>query len=229
MLYSDTPLHLVYQPIIDLAQPEQACAEALLRGMGEDGRIILPGKIIAQAELSGRILALDQWVAETTIHWLAEQVKSVTKLGFVSINLSAHSLNDTPTRESILQSIESAPPEARTHLCVELTETARIADMNLAWQVVRYLQSRDVKVALDDYGTGFANASVLQYLPVDIVKLSGELVQNVLFCQRSRDVVEQTIVMVNKLGAACVAEKVESDSHADMLCAFGVRYRHRAA
>jgi EAL domain-containing protein (putative c-di-GMP-specific phosphodiesterase class I) len=96
------------------------------------------------------------------------------------------------------------------HLCIEITETTAISNISRAAAVVRQLQAIGATVALDDFGGGHMSAKMLQQLPVDVVKLDGQLIEGLEHCPRGRTIVRSTIDMCHDVGAIVVAEWVSN-------------------
>ena len=208
-------LSVVYQPVIDMRTGAIDTVEALLRWQHPDRGAVSPVEFIPIAEESGMIIPIGRQVlAESTRQlaaWRSEghQVR-------VSVNISARQLHDDELIELIAATLQisGVPPESLT---LELTETALVADGDVALQVLRAAKNLGVLLALDDYGTGYASLSYLSRFPFDIVKLDRTLIEVIERSRKDEIIVASTIDMGHALGLTLVAEGVEThEQHAKL-------------
>ena len=109
-------------------------------------------------------------------------------------------------------------------MCLEITETAAIANWSHAKQLFASLKELEFKFALDDFGSGMASFAYLKYLPLDYIKIDGSFVKDML-----DDPMDKTLVqMINEIGHVMqlktVAEYVENDAIVQLLQQMGVDY-----
>jgi EAL domain-containing protein (putative c-di-GMP-specific phosphodiesterase class I) len=97
------------------------------------------------------------------------------------------------------------------HLCLEITESAAIDDIDRASARLQVLRSIGIRIALDDFGTGHASLSYLQQLPFDIVKIDRSFVQNIGSESHGDAIVASVLRLANDLRVPCVAEGVETE------------------
>jgi EAL domain-containing protein (putative c-di-GMP-specific phosphodiesterase class I) len=95
-------------------------------------------------------------------------------------------------------------------LCLEITESALVADMDAALEVLERLRAIGVRVGLDDFGTGYSSFSYLHRLPVDVLKIDRSFVNRITMEPRDRAVVAGMIDLAHALGLQTVAEGVET-------------------
>ena len=206
-------LELFHQRICSLA-PEQHkdALEILVRLRGRDGELIAPGLFLPAAERFGLIQAIDAWVTHNTITSLAEQPGLLNNCDYCSINLSGLSLKQEFAEQIAHWLDEFKLPAER--ICFEITETAAVANMSQAMRFIERLRTRGIRFALDDFGSGLSSFAYLKNLPVDILKIDGQFVRDIL-----RDPIDLAMVRaINEVGKVMgkqtVAEFVE---HPDML------------
>ena len=197
--------------------------EVLLGVHDTDGRLRPPGRLIAAAERSGEIATLDRWVVRNSIDWLAAHRRRLGHIAGLAINLSGVTLSDETLLAFILQHIE-ASGLAPGRLMFEVTESAAIADMQVAQLVMRGLRDAGCKLALDDFGTGSASFAYLKQLPVDTVKIDGLFVRELLDNESDRAMVQSINEIAHCLGRATVAEFAESAAIVEELRRLGVDY-----
>lgn len=138
----------------------------------------------------------------------------------LSVNISALQLHDDALVELTAAMLKrSALPPAS--LTLELTETALIADGELALHVLRAAKELGVLLALDDFGTGYAALSYLSRFPFDIVKLDRTLISMIGHSRKDEIIVASTIDMGHALGLTVVAEGVETQEQDAKLRDYG--------
>ncbi|MGA8248107.1 MAG: EAL domain-containing protein [Nocardioides sp.] len=199
----DFTLHL--QPIMDLRTDTIGSAEALLR-MRHDGELLRPAYFLYVAERSGLIREVDEWVVRHSIEMLA-RLRRLQPDFRLEVNLSGSSIGDPEVEQAIVDGLarNAVDPAA---LILEITETAAVADVEVARAFAERMTALGCKFALDDFGAGFGSFYYLKHLLFDYVKIDGEFVAN---CHRSR--VDRTILhsiagIARDLGKQTVAEFV---------------------
>jgi diguanylate cyclase (GGDEF)-like protein/PAS domain S-box-containing protein len=216
---------LYYQPIlpVDRSSRRRSHGEILLRMMGEDGQIILPGAFMPAAERYHLISRIDQWVVRESLRWLGEHPLLLEASEFWAINLSGQSLGSPGMLEFIIEQMEvSAVPAEK--LCFEVTETSAIANFARAGDFIERLRERGCRFALDDFGTGVSSLAYLKILPVDLIKIDGMFIRDI-----ARDDVDAVSVrsiaeIAHASGKLTVAEFVETEEIDGKLKALGIDF-----
>lgn len=216
---SGDKFELLGQRILPLGHDEEDHFEVLLRMQDQFGMLMSPNIFIPVAERYGLMSEIDRWVVRHAMEALAES-KGRTKPVGLSINLSGLSFTDAMLdfiRAEIIRT--GVTPE---RLCFEITETAALRHIGHGAEFMRELKKTGCRFSLDDFGVGMSSFSYLRTLPVDIVKIDGSFVREML-----KDDVDNTIVgVINTLGQIMgkqtVAEYVESDEILDALRMIGV-------
>lgn len=202
------------------------CHEFLLRLKGSDGKLILPGAFIPAAERYDLMPKLDRWVLTHVFAHLAQEFKAskAKANGIYFINLSGASLGDESFSHFVQEALHRSgiPPQS---VCLEVTETAAIANLNHALSFIDYVKSLGCKVALDDFGTGLSSFSYLKsFAAADYLKIDGGFVRDML-----QDPMDEAIVQaINNIGHVAgmktIAEFVENADIQARLSAIGVDY-----
>jgi diguanylate cyclase (GGDEF)-like protein len=208
-------LRLYYQPKAEMQTGLVKGVEALVRWQHPTLGFIPPDQFIPLAEQTGLIEPLTHWVVETAIeqcrHWLDGGLELR-----VAVNLSMRNLRDTnlpDTIESLLAQ-HGVPPHL---LCCEITESAVMGDAEHTLQVLNRLFALGVRIAIDDYGTGYASLSYLKRLPADELKIDRAFVQHMTTDRADQAIVRSTVNMAHSLGIHVVAEGVEDQATWDLL------------
>jgi EAL domain-containing protein (putative c-di-GMP-specific phosphodiesterase class I) len=139
------------------------------------------------------------------------------------INLSGQSIGDQKILDIIISALKSTkvPPGI---LCFEITESAVIANLENAHQFISTLKTMGCRFALDDFGTGLSSFAYLKNLPVDYLKLDGELVKDVASDKASYAMIDAVNHVAHVLGMQTIAEHVESEDTIKALHRIGVDY-----
>ncbi len=223
-------LQLAYQPIVPVAALTGGDHaqnlwgyELLLRLQDESGRCLPATQSLLAAERGGLVSRLDRWVIDTAFDWLGAHPEHVSRLGLCAINLSAQSLNDEQCLNRLHARLNdgSAAPEK---ICLEITETAVIDHLDGARHAVEALRALGCRVALDDFGSGLTSFSSLKALPVDVLKIDGELVQAIDQNPVDLAIVKSVNEIAHLMGKQTIAEGIESRSVLEKLCELGVDY-----
>ncbi len=208
---------LFAQPLVSLKNDGHARYEMLMR-VRNGAKLDPPTSFLQAAESIGMMPEVDLHVVEKTLLWL-EQFDQPPL--YVTANLSGASLADPNfiTQVSILLEKHS---DLASHLCLEVTESVAVSDLGRAAQFFNDLRKFGVMIALDDFGQGYTNFRNLAALPVQIIKLDGSIVRDVLRSPRHAAIIRCLTDLSHSLGMRCVAEWVEDRETADQLAAMNV-------
>jgi len=215
-------LQLYYQPQFDVRRNEIGSVEALTRWIHPQQGLILPDTFIEIAEQTGLIQSLTDWVLRTAIKQCAEW-RDMGKYLTVSVNLSARNLHDEALGSQIsnLLNYWDISPDK---LCLEITETAMMADPAHAKKLLKELDDLGVRLSIDDFGTGYSSLGYLKQLPVDELKIDKSFVLNMAKDENDVSIVRATVSLAHDLGLEVVAEGVEDQISQDELSRMGCEY-----
>jgi diguanylate cyclase (GGDEF)-like protein len=212
-------LELVYQPKLSLSTGAVVGVEALLRWPHPRFGLLEPDDFLPMIREHGLIdpvmnLVLSLAVADAA-SWYAAGLSIP-----VAVNLSTPSLNDEslPERVEAVLAERNMPAETLT---IEITEDAFLASVVRARNVLDRLRQNGVRVAIDDFGSGFSGMRYLRDLPIDELKIDRQFVAPILSDERSAMIVRSVIELAVALGISSVAEGVENAETAHRLREFG--------
>jgi diguanylate cyclase (GGDEF)-like protein/PAS domain S-box-containing protein len=211
-------LRLVYQPKVELSGERIVGVEALLRWDHPTHGTIPPLKFIPLAEQSGLIVPIGAWVVEEACraasHWQREFERDDL---IIAVNLSPRQLGSTELVDTVRNAITDNGLAPST-LCLEVTESALMADISAARETLHELKALGVRLAVDDFGVGHASLKQLkQLLPVDVLKIDKSFVDGLTTDVEDRAIIEAVIILAASLGLDTVAEGVEDAGQADAL------------
>ena len=208
MLYS--------QPIVPLG-PGAASEELLLRMVGRDGEIIVPGTFLPVAERFGLIAEIDRWVIAQAARLAAHGTRRI------EVNLSAASIGTSDLLPFIERQLRQSGADP-TRLVFEITETALMRDMAAGETFARGLAQLGCGIALDDFGTGYGSFTYLKKLPITYLKIDLEFVRDVVANPSNIHVVRAIVSLAKGFGLKTIAEGIEDEETLSLLRAEGVDY-----
>jgi diguanylate cyclase (GGDEF)-like protein len=206
---------LAYEPVVDAKTRDVAFYECLMRVRRPDERIAHAHEIIPVAERVGLIRMLDYRVLELVVDELAASPRLSA-----SVNVSPASAVD-PDWWAGLDGLLRANKSAAERLIIEITETAAIHNVGDTQGVIRRMKDFGCRIAIDDFGAGATSFRNLRKLDVDIVKIDGAFVQNIVRSEDDRAFVHTLIDLSHRLGLKTVAEWVQDEEAALLLSDWG--------
>jgi len=209
---------LAYEPVVQAHTRAIAFHECLMRVQRRDGGISHAGEIVPIAERLGLVRMLDHRILELVVGELAADPAL-----HASVNVSPASTLD-PDWSAGLAGLLRGSPGAAERLIVEITETAAIQDVDDTRGFVTRVKDLGCRVAIDDFGAGHTSFRNLRRLGVDIVKIDGAFVQNIVKSEEDRAFVRTLIELARRLGLATVAEWVQDEEAARLLAGWSCDY-----
>ena len=213
-------LCLHYQPKLDLVSGALVGAEALLRWRHPQRGLLAPAAFLPTVERSGMAAQLGHWVLEQALEQLRRWRADGLDLS-LSVNISPRHLAAPefgPRLAALLARHADVPPQ---RLVLELLESSALDDVVRARQLLSDCKRLGLRLAMDDFGTGYATLAVLKQLPLDELKIDRSFVQTMLVDAQDRALVQGVIALAGQFGCALVAEGVESQAHAQALVELG--------
>jgi len=212
-------LHLVYQPIVALADGDIRGVEALLRWQHPGRGLIMPIEFISLAEGSGEIRAIGAWVLEEACRivggWNAAYPG--TRLT-ANVNVSVGQL--VPEFVAQVAAILARTGFAAGQLVIEITESVFSDDRNEVVEILGGLRDLGVRISIDDFGTGYSSLSRLRDLPVDELKIDRSFI-NQLGGDLNKSFVSTILHLAKELSLQTVAEGIEKAEEMQILLQLG--------
>ncbi|AIU68285.1 EAL domain-containing protein [Vibrio coralliilyticus] len=217
-------IELFAQQILALSQDDAPMHfEILIRIRNAEGEYISPGIFMPASERYNIAQLLDKQVVTQTLNWLAANPEALANLGMCSINLSGHSMGNKEFIAFLLDTLQHSPVPCEK-ICLEITETAAMSNMNQAIELFSQFKRLGCKIALDDFGSGLSSFGYLKKLPVDIVKIDGLFVRDIDVNEVDHLMVRSINDLAKQMGKQTVAEFVENTRIIDLLVELGVDY-----
>jgi diguanylate cyclase (GGDEF)-like protein len=211
-------IFLAYETVTAAVDRKPAFYECLMRIRRADGSLIAANEIIPVAERLGLVRLLDFRVLELVVDELigTPDLKA-------SLNVSPASTTD-PDWWSGLGSLLRSHSGAAERLTIEITESAAILDIDETRGFVARVKDLGCRIAIDDFGAGYTSFRNLRQLGVDIVKIDGAFVRDILHSEDDRAFVRSLIELAQRLRLKTVAEWVQDEAAASTLQEWGCDY-----
>ncbi len=220
---SDGEFKVYYQPVVNLSDGEIIGVEALCRWPQRDQTVMMPETFITQAETSGFIIQLGQWVLRTA----AEQVRTWQQRFNFPLRLAVNLSGRQFLHFNLIKQVEEALAETHfdpKNLDFEITETIAMHNAEESVGVMRQLKSHGIGLSLDDFGTGYSSLSYLKRFPIDVLKIDKSFVRDIPEDANDLAIVSAIIAMAHALGLKVIAEGVETDAQWHFLRDCGTQY-----
>ena len=205
----DDELSLAFQPQIDIATGAIVSAEALLRWRHPLRGMVGPGDFIPLAEESSLINGLGDKVLVMACRQIRKWLDAGLPLPRIALNLSAIQLREKPFVERLGRTLRRHGLTG-SHICIELTESAIMDDMEQTLPRLQMLRDMDIELSIDDFGTGYSSLSYLKRMPLQELKIDRSFLLGIHTDEHSAAIVDAIISMGHKLGLRIVAEGVET-------------------
>jgi diguanylate cyclase (GGDEF)-like protein len=211
-------IQLAFEPVVEAQSRKVKFYECLMRVNRRDGTACHANEIIPVAERLGLVRMLDYRVLELVVGQLALALELTA-----SVNVSPASTID-PDWWAGLGGLLRSNSGVAERLIIEITETAAIQDLDDTRGFVARVKDLGCRIAIDDFGAGHTSFRNLRKLGVDIVKIDGAFVQNIIKSSDDRAFVHTMIDLSRRLGLKTVAEWVQDEAAAQLLAGFGCDY-----
>lgn len=212
-----------YQPILSAKTGRAEAFEALVRWYHPERGIVPPSEFIPVAEETGLIVPLGEMVLREAAQQLRKwQLKFNRRLG-MSVNISARQLENNDLNQvvrSVLEETEIPP----CCLMLEITEGALIKDVPAAMDLMTRLKGQNVRLLLDDFGTGHSSLNYLNLFPFDTLKIDRSFVDGMTYSTEKAKILKAIVTLARNLHMDVIAEGVETEEQAVTLKALRCRW-----
>ena len=205
-----------YQPIFNIQTGKIEKYEALVRLRKSDGKILSPYFFLEISEKIKLYPKITEIMVEKTFALFAEN-----GLKF-SINLSFSDIFSEKMREFLFEKIREY--DIAKQLTIEILETQEYSNEDIVNEFTKEVYASGASIAIDDFGSGFANFQYMTNISSDYMKIDGSLIKNIHQDPNSRLIVETIVIFAKKLGKKVVAEFVHSQEVFDIIKEIGIEY-----
>jgi len=209
---------LHYQPQQEISTRRFVGVEALLRWQTEDGKIIGPDVFIPILEETDMIIQVGEWVLRETMHQAIRWHAMGITIPVVSVNLSPRQFKMKDLVNTVSSLIhETGFDKLDCKLEIEITESVLAEDVEIAISILNQISDLGVRIAMDDFGTGYASLNYITQFPVDTLKIDRSFIGRVDNNIEDQAIVRAIITMAHSLNMLVVAEGVETNEQLDFL------------
>ena len=217
--------NLYYQPIVTIGNRQIVGVEALARWRNANLGDVSPVQFIAEAEESGFIIPLGEWVLKSACQQLLVWRQMGHEDLMMTINLSLKQLMHPQFIESVKKIFTQISFDPTIcHLAFEVPETALVEELKSTMETLLTLREMALKIIIDDFGTGYSSLSYLHQLPVDMIKIDPMFVRNIGKDKNTQALVRGIVAFAEGLEIKTIAEGVETDKQVEFLSELGCDY-----
>jgi diguanylate cyclase (GGDEF)-like protein len=215
------------QPIVELDTGNVSAAEALVRWNHPERGRMTPGDFIDVAEETGRILEVDRFVLEHACGLAARWPSGPSGAVALHVNVSPRELQRPELIRRVSDALETTglPP---SRLVLEITESGLMRDPRAVLGRLQALRELGVRLAIDDFGTGYSSLSYLRWMPIDVLKMAKNFVDDLGGGEQHTALAGTIAGLARTLSMTVVAEGIERPEQADLLhgleCELGQGY-----
>jgi EAL domain-containing protein (putative c-di-GMP-specific phosphodiesterase class I) len=204
-----------YQPQVDLETDEIVGAEALLRWRDEKLGAVDPSEFVPLLEGADLIEEVGEWVLRQACRQAAAWAAAGEPLK-ISVNVSAKQfiLGD------VVRVVQSALVESRLPpelLTLELTEGVMLDTTPEVRDALSLMRTTGIRIAVDDFGTGYASLRYVKHFPMDVIKIDKEFVRGLPLNAENAAITNAIVALAHSLSLTVVAEGVETEAEAEFL------------
>ncbi|WP_210644173.1 EAL domain-containing protein [Pseudomonas sp. Tri1] len=207
---------LLYQPQVDLQSGQVIGVEALIRWQHPELGMVSPIKFIPQAEETGLIVPIGDWV----IHTACRQNKAWQDAGWppitMSVNISARQFIERDLIDRVRHALQETGLDPM-YLELELTESLIMQDLQQAISKMKELQSMGISLSIDDFGTGYSSLAALKSFPIARLKIDQSFVRDLPDNENDKAIATAVISLGHKLNLKVIAEGVETQEQLTFL------------
>ena len=209
-------LVLHYQPIVDLETGLVAGFEALVRWRHPERGLLAPGEFISLSEDTGLIVPLGRWILLESARQAAAWRRQMQTPVYISVNVSSRQLSEGVMTEDVSRAIaqDGVTPDM---LRLEVTESLLMDNPVLAGKMLQEIRDMDVKLCIDDLGTGYSSLGYLRRFPFDVLKIDRSFITTITEGRESREIIGTVIELGRVLGKQVVAEGAETEEEVRIL------------
>ena len=216
---------LCYQPIISTKIDRIIAIESLLRWNHPKLGSVLPCDFIPIAEKTGLILTIGDWVLHASCIQ-AKQWQTADKPIRICVNLSPRQFQNRYSQKDshLITSIEKALEESNLApdlLELEITESVMIKNPTNCINTIKKLKKLGVRIACDDFGTGYCALNYLKYFPLDTIKIDKSFIDGITNNPVDLAIIRAIILLAKQLNINVVAEGVECNEQINLLKEIG--------
>ena len=211
---------LYYQPKFKINEEYPIGAEALIRWIEPNGKMVSPGLFIPLAEETGLIDPITDWVIKEACTQNSKWQQKGYEPIRMALNLSPKQFNQDDIVRKIFNQIICSDLSPK-YVELEITEGALVEDVEKSCEILMKLKKWGIQISIDDFGTGYSSLSYLKKFPLDTLKIDQSFVRDLMEDSDDAAIVSAIIAMARSLKFNVIAEGVENQAQLNYLAAHG--------
>lgn len=217
-----------YQPKYDIETKKITGAEALVRWISKDMGFMPPGKFIPLFEKNGFVIPVDHYILEEVFKFQKRALAAGKKPVTISVNQSRLHMTEANYLEKIRAMVNKYKlPKGLIEL--ELTETVfgdldQKRERENAVYIINELKKMGFTISVDDFGSGYSSYTLLNYLPMDVMKIDRSLLVASDDSDRMQSILKNIIELGHLLNMKVLCEGIETEEQEKLLLSLGCRY-----
>ncbi|MCH5325341.1 MAG: EAL domain-containing protein [Eubacterium sp.] len=205
-----------YQPIYSIEKKRFTSAEALVRIIDRDGKLILPGEFINIAENNGMITEIGKRVFEKVCRFFRENDLQNYGMQYIEVNLSVVQCADEKLADNYIKIMNDTKLDP-AYINLEITESASVDAKQVLIANMERMIEYGISFSLDDFGTGASNLNYIVDMPVKLVKFDREMSRAYFTSRKAKYVMDAAMHMIHGMGLEIVAEGIETEEQYNMM------------
>ncbi|MGR9014785.1 MAG: putative bifunctional diguanylate cyclase/phosphodiesterase, partial [Gammaproteobacteria bacterium] len=202
-------LRVFFQPQMNVMSGRIVGAEALVRWQDPAEGLISPLRFIPIAEESNLILEIGAWVLREACRQGRQWLDAGLPPLIIAVNVSPQQFRRSDICALVATVLEETGFPA-TQLELEITESGLMGNMDNAAAILHNLRTQGVRLAVDDFGTGFSSLGYLKHFPLDVLKIDKSFIDDIPFHKDDMEIASTIVAMGHILGFKVLAEGVET-------------------
>lgn len=205
-----------FQPKVDVNDGAIIGAEALVRMLDDNGKLVPPGLFIPLAEKNGLIVDIDNEVYDQTFEYMAKWQREGKRLPLVSVNVSRIQLMDDSLPETIKGLCDKHRISTK-NVELEITESVFFQDTERLIYMISRLKDYGFVISMDDFGSGYSTLNFMKKLPVDVIKIDGGFFMRNEMDKKSKAIISAIMQLTQNLEFETVSEGVETEEQVQFI------------
>jgi len=212
---------LYRQPIIHLASREVHRHEVLIRMRSPEGDVLPPEAFLPDAERFDLVQELDRRAAHQAVSLIAAESNGEPLR--LEVNVAAKTIEDPEFTEALADALREEGVDP-ANLILEVSEQVAVSDLKRARAFAERVAELGCGFALDNFGSGFGSFFYLKHLPVDHIKIDGDLIRGLSSSRVDREIVSSIVDVARSLDRETVGERVNDERTLELMKQLGVDY-----
>jgi diguanylate cyclase (GGDEF)-like protein/PAS domain S-box-containing protein len=212
---------LYRQPIIHLASREVHRHEVLIRMRSPEGDVLPPEAFLPDAERFDLVQELDRRAAHRAVSLIAAESNGEPLR--LEVNVAAKTMEDPEFTEALADALREEGVDP-ANLILEVSEQVAVSDLKRTRAFAERVAELGCGFALDNFGSGFGSFFYLKHLPVDHIKIDGDLIRGLSSSRVDREIVSSIVDVARSLDRETVGERVNDERTLELMKQLGVDY-----